>query len=266
MYTSKQYENLANSRRKSREQLLCDCHRVHGNMYEYSKFDYINCMTKSIIICKIHGEFKQSMNHHLKGKGCPRCAADKTIGVVNKKRHDDNVINWANKCKIIHGDMYEYHDTYESCYQKMRINCKTCGHKFIQAAYSHLNGAGCPSCARSKGEKAIELWLKTFNIKHIAEHWFVDCRGICRPLPFDFWLPDHNILIEYQGKQHFECVYFSKKNENKELLEKNFIQTQNNDRIKKQYCIDNNITLVEITYKQLRQVSTILSKLINTNG
>jgi len=47
---------------------------IHGNKYDYSKVEYKNIKTNVFIICKKHGEFKQSPNHHKNGVGCPICA------------------------------------------------------------------------------------------------------------------------------------------------------------------------------------------------
>ena len=47
--------------------------KVHGDKYDYSKVEYINCATKVCIICPQHGEFWQTPNCHLNGHGCPTC-------------------------------------------------------------------------------------------------------------------------------------------------------------------------------------------------
>jgi hypothetical protein len=47
--------------------------RVHGDKYNYSLVDYLNVSTKVKIVCKDHGEFLQTPNSHLRGKGCPGC-------------------------------------------------------------------------------------------------------------------------------------------------------------------------------------------------
>ena len=47
---------------------------IHNNKYDYSKFVYKNCFSKSIIICPIHGEFTQVVKYHSRGCGCPKCA------------------------------------------------------------------------------------------------------------------------------------------------------------------------------------------------
>lgn len=47
---------------------------IHKNKYTYASSSYINNKTKILITCPIHGNFKQTPNDHLKGRGCPECA------------------------------------------------------------------------------------------------------------------------------------------------------------------------------------------------
>ena len=61
----------------SLDEIIIRFKNLHGDKYDYSKFEYKNCWTKSIIICPIHGEFLQSSNMHLLGHGCPKCAGGK---------------------------------------------------------------------------------------------------------------------------------------------------------------------------------------------
>jgi hypothetical protein len=51
--------------------------KIHNNYYDYSKTDYILSSQKVIITCPIHGDFKQTPNHHLDGEGCPICKQSK---------------------------------------------------------------------------------------------------------------------------------------------------------------------------------------------
>lgn len=60
--------------------------QIHGDKYDYSKVKYVNNKSKVIIICKQHGEFKQSPNNHLQGDGCPECAREIT-GYANWKKN-----------------------------------------------------------------------------------------------------------------------------------------------------------------------------------
>jgi len=72
------------------EYAINDFKNVHGDKYDYSKFHYKSSTEKSIIICKIHGEFKQSHSSHKQGMGCFKCGREKTIGAsrLNQKRNN----------------------------------------------------------------------------------------------------------------------------------------------------------------------------------
>jgi ribosomal protein S27AE len=61
------------------EDFKLNSNKVHGVFYDYSEFIYINNTTKSVIICPIHGKFKQSSNIHLRGCGCKKCGDIKRI-------------------------------------------------------------------------------------------------------------------------------------------------------------------------------------------
>ena len=55
--------------------------KKHSDKFVYSKTEYVNDRTKVTIICPTHGEFQQTPNKHLMGRGCPDCV-NKTEGVV----------------------------------------------------------------------------------------------------------------------------------------------------------------------------------------
>lgn len=62
---------MANSLTK--EQFIAKATSIHGNRFSYEKTIYVNMRKPITIICKIHGEFKQSPMNHLKTDGCPKC-------------------------------------------------------------------------------------------------------------------------------------------------------------------------------------------------
>ena len=89
------------------------------------------------------------------------------------------------------------------------------------------------------------------NIAYVSQYRFEDCKNI-RTLPFDFYLPDYNICVEYDGELHYKSVdYFGG--------EKALQDTQMRDDIKTQYCINNNIHLIRIPYWEFENINTILS-------
>ena len=116
--------------------------------------------------------------------------------------------------------------------------------EFLQNIYNHKNGTGCPVCKESKGEKIITNFLKENKIHYIPQKKFDSCINK-RKLPFDFYLPDYNICIEYDGKQHFEINDFFGGLESFEMV-------KINDKIKTDYCFDNNITLIRINKENIK--------------
>lgn len=173
---------------------------IHNNKYDYSNVYYINSRMKVCIICPKHGEFWQIPANHLCGKGCKECQRE-TLIVKNSSNTDD----FIKKSKIIHDGRYEYSKVdYVNAHKKICIVCFEHG-EFWQTPNSHLNGRGCPYCAKvSKGENKIDKFLVSSKIKFVREKRFDGCKGARQPLPFDFYLPDSNTCIEYDGKQHFD--------------------------------------------------------------
>lgn len=70
-------ESTANSKRVSVEESIRKSKLIHGNFYDYSKVTYNKVTDRVTIICPIHGEFEQTMNNHLIGNGCPKCAKER---------------------------------------------------------------------------------------------------------------------------------------------------------------------------------------------
>ena len=102
------------------------------------------------------------------------------------------------------------------------------------------NTISCGCGKISHGEYCIMSILKENNIRFTKQYKFNDCKNKL-PLPFDFYLPDYNACIEYDGKQHFEPVsYFGGEDE--------FIRRKHNDKIKTKYCFQNNILLIRVPY------------------
>lgn len=205
---------------------------IHDNKYDYTKTKIINSESRIIIVCPIHGEFKQRIHDHLKGSGCPNCG-----GV--KKLDTDSFIQQS---QIKHGDKYDYSVTKYCSYEiKVKIICPIHG-EFKQTPHTHLKGSGCPSCNESKGEASIRLYLNENRVKFIRQYRFPNCKDVLS-LPFDFYLPEYNICIEYDGRQHFEPIKrWGGITELKNI--------QRRDEIKTNYCLNNNIKLLRFKYTQ----------------
>jgi len=216
------------------------CKEIHGEKYDYSLVDYKNSKTKVKIICKIHGIFESfPINHLNKKQNCGKCTG----------RHT-NTEEFIEKSKSIHHDIYDYSlVNYKRTHTKVKIICKKHNKIFNQTPHDHLSGSGCPLCRESKGENEISIFLENKNIKYINQHRFNNCKHK-RKLPFDFYLQDHNTCIEFDGQHHFMAIdYWGG--------EKEFEKIKIRDKIKTEYCITNNITLLRIKYDD--NISNILN-------
>lgn len=132
-----------------------------------------------------------------------------------------------------------------------KIECNQHGIFEISKA-NHKKGKGCPKCSSSRGETKIREFLSLNDIIFEEQYRFKNCKNI-NSLPFDFYIPSLNLAIEYQGEQHYKPVdYFGG--------EKQFEIQQRNDNIKRKYCKNNNIKLLEIPYTEYDNVEEILKK------
>ncbi len=191
------------------------------------------CGYKLEIECKNGHRYYQDRRNLLKDKKCQRCYLDNkciTKEIFLKKSVD------------VHGEEYEYNlNDYKSLHSKIEMKCKK-GHIFNQKASNHLQGKGCPICKESLGERIIKKYLENFNIKYNRQKEFEDCKNI-NNLKFDFYLPDINSIIEYDGIQHFEPVKIFGGVKKFEILKKC-------DEIKNNYCKYKGIKLLRINYKE----------------
>jgi glutaredoxin len=221
------------NKRWDNEMFIQKAKEVHGDKYDYSLVNYKNNHVKVIIICPKHGKFEQLPHNHIFLKrGCPYCARNKSNLEMAKA-----------KASEIHKNKYDYSlfTEYINVKQKIRIICPEHG-EFFQKLNNHLNGQGCPVCLETKGERKIRHFLEENNIKFQQYKSFDGCR-YKNPLPFDFYLSELNICIEYDGPQHFEPVtYFG----GEERLEYTIML----DKIKNKFCIDNDIKLIRIKYNE----------------
>lgn len=120
-------------------------------------------------------------------------------------------------------------------------------------------------CLKSKGEAEISILLTNWGIKFKREKKFKECKDK-KCLAFDFYLPDYNMCIEFQGEQHYMPVVFRTKrtNEAKRKAICMFGKQIKRDNIKREHCKENNIKLLEIPYWDKENIDEILVKELGT--
>jgi len=235
------------------EKFIERSNHIHHDKYDYSKSVYVNNKIHTIIICPIHGEFLQIPLDHLQGKGCNFCGHNET---GRKKRLTlNNFIESANK---IHEYRYNYSKVkYEGAYEKVIIICLKHG-EFSQIPHNHLCGKGCPKCNASKGEIKISNFLSENKIEYIPQYKFDNCKNpkTNYKLRFDFYLPSKNVIIEYDGEQHFNTGYIGG---NYFTTIKDLEELKYRDSLKDKFAIENNIFLLRIKPKDLKNIKGIFS-------
>ena len=178
--------------------------KVHGDKYDYSKVEYVNAKTKVCIICPEHGEFWQTPNTHLSGKGCIHCG-----NASSAKKRKTNIEEFIKKSNIVHNNKYIYTAiNYINNKTKIRIICPEHG-EFWQRPDHHLMGCGCPKCMitrirnilTSNNEEFIEKANKIHKNKYdYSKSNYVNNRTkICIVCPEhgEFWQsPDKHLMME----------------------------------------------------------------------
>lgn len=175
--------------------------KIHDNKYDYSKTLYITGDKKVIIICPIHGEFKQTASTHMSGNGCPRCGYD----IIGR----ENAIPKGNSIREIRPDLIKYlknktdADNFTYCSnKKIEVICPTCGHE-KQLAISSLSrrGFNCDVCSDgiSIPEKFGINLLAQLGIEFEIQKRF----KWAKEKRYDFFIPSKKMIIEVNGGQHY---------------------------------------------------------------
>ena len=167
------------------EEFINKANKVHNGKYDYSKVEYVNAKTKVCIICPEHGEFWQTPNNHLSGKGCALCANENKLHLYNKS--NDKFISEA---QMIHHDKYDYSKVeYVNAKTKVCIICPEHG-EFWQTPHNHLQGQGCPKCSPTlKLNK--DVFIENSNKKHNGKYDYSKVKYINNRTKVCIICPEH---------------------------------------------------------------------------
>jgi hypothetical protein len=138
---------MGGKERSNTQEFIKKAQLIHGDRYDYSLINYIDCKHKNKIICPIHGIFEQNANNHLQGQNCPNCKKDKISKALKCTQEE-----FLKKCYKIHKDKYNYSlSEYKGANIKIKIICKNHNYIFEQIPYCHINKKrGCPKCGNER--------------------------------------------------------------------------------------------------------------------
>lgn len=232
------------------EEFLKRISNVNSNILILTR--YTNMHTKIKCKCKICDTIWEATPIHLlDGTGCPVCANEHRTN--KRKKSQEQFV--AELFKI--NPNIQVLGEYKNNKTKIKVKCINCNRIWYVKAGHLLEGHGCRCNRVSKGEDKISKCLDLYKIKYITEYRFNNCKYKSK-LPFDFYLPDYNMCIEYDGEQHYIPVTFG--GITKEQAVENLKQYQLRDDIKTIYCQDNNIKLLRIPYWEINNIEEILNK------
>ena len=211
---------------------------------EYQLLDeYINRKTKVTLYHKSCGiSYTVTPSDFLHGYRCPHCYGNTKL---TQEEFEKRVYQ-------LYQDEYTVLGKYINSATKIKIKHNKCGHEWdVRPRDFICKQSGCPLCSRSKGELRIENYLKLNSITFDIEHTYAELTGINGGLlRYDFYLPDYNALIEYQGQFHDGVQ--------NEYVSRNIEYRKHHDKLKKDYAESNHILLLEVWYWEYDYIEIIL--------
>lgn len=213
----------------------------HGKYFSYDKIPETFAQQDQITLgCPKHGDFSITADAHTQGGGCAHCKIDKVSGATRS-----NMTEFVIKANKVHNFKYSYSGSYVNATSAIDISCPKHG-LFQQTPDVHLRGSGCNRCgSTSSAVNKIITVLDELNIPFCTEKSFPNCKGVTgKMLRFDIHLPEHNILIEYDGPHHFEPTHYGSGYD----VDEAFSRQVANDHIKNEFCEQQNIHLIRIPY------------------
>ncbi|OMD06708.1 hypothetical protein BJP50_31845 [Paenibacillus odorifer] len=212
--------------------------------------DYLGALIHvSILHTCCNNTYSVAPNNFLNGTRCPHCATE-----IKRKTS----AQFKEEVALLVGDEYSVVGEYTSARAYIDMRHNICGGSYLVYPNNFLSGKRCPHCVESHGETAVRRYLIEHKYAFTPQYRFNDCRND-RPLPFDFAVhfPSLNVLIEYDGVQHFQPVSFGRGDDDM-LLEYKSIQRR--DRIKTTYCKAHGIPLIRISYEEFDRIDAILDE------
>ena len=234
-------KSVANTLIKRRQTLYKKCtDKANALGFKFlTKEEEINRNTDRIrYICPRHGE-KTSTIYNFLSHPCVCFECGKESNSKRFRRSAEDVVN------IIHSlgaEIRNPEDYVNGSLKNLYITCPFCKQFFLTdfQGYIQHGGKACDECndRLSVGEQRIKDYLEKNNVEYCFQYTFEDCRDTNK-LPFDFYLPSINLIIEFDGRQHFvETDFFSYSYE----------KTVYHDNIKNEYCKNHGIEMLRIPY------------------
>lgn len=201
--------------------------------------EYVNANEEIIVRCKNQHKWITTWGKIQSGRRCPYCS-----GKFNNSETIKMMIESEEGYTLLSNDCKRLSD-------RLLVECKN-HHIYETTGNNFKQGHRCPYCNISKGEQYISDILEKYNIYFISQYKFNDCK-FKHTLIFDFYLPDYNACIEFDGEFHFKPI----------MGIQEFAKSYVRDETKTFYCKENDIKLIRIPYWEKCNLEEILIKELN---
>lgn len=238
-------------RERTRERLLipyeeiAKCIESIGYNLHTKQEEYIDTKSKIKVTCDKGHTYTTRVNTIRSGKRCKKCSS--------KNRGEKSRIPYETLKKYVESEGYKLitsKEDYTVTHESYIFQCDKSHDPYMAKMSDFLQGYRCPRCKASKGEKKIREVLSKYNVHFLEQYKFDDCK-FYNVLPFDFYLPQYNLLVEYDGKQHFEII-------NSWGGFEGYVDRIIRDSIKNIYARNNHIKLLRIPYFRFNEIEDIL--------
>jgi hypothetical protein len=197
------------------------------------------CQCECGNICEISGDrLTRKDNRNTKSCGCLQREAAKELGKQKGKNLLGQRFGKLVPIKLLEEKNERIYLCQCDCGNLYKVKSKN-------LLRGHVNSCGCG--IKSKGELLISQILDKYNISYIEQYHTKDCcfKDSNYQAYFDFFVDNHYI-IEYDGEQHFMPRKFNGLSD--EEAEENYRKTLEHDKYKNQWCKENHIPLIRISY------------------
>lgn len=238
-----------NSRTKTNEQFLLELNQV--NPYVLPLQEYIQARTKIWVQCKKCGhKWRVTPSGLLCGSGCSECA--------KHEAHDRQVKSNEQFVKelAIANPMLLPLEPYYNDHTKIQVKCLIHDYVWFAAPNKILRRrTGCPKCSMYTNEQKIAIFFEDMGYRTTPQKRFNGCKDR-HTLPFDIYIKELHLLIEYQGEQHYKPIRRGHMSEEEAIEQLRLVQYH--DKIKYEYCLSHNIPLICIPYWEQNNIGEFI--------
>lgn len=233
-------------RKTSDEQFRSEMYEKFGDEYTFLE-SYKGLFTNIACIHNLCGFVWSVRPANIRqGSGCPKCGRRSA-----REKQSLGDAEFTQRVIDTFGDEYVFIEAYKNMNTKIMCTHTKCNRSFAVAPKEFLaKRSGCPSCAMYRGEAEIARVLNELKIHALTQVRFANLKhkGL---LKFDFYLPDYDVCIEYDGAFHYTPIWSS--------TEAEFKEAKARDKLKDKYCAENGIELIRIPYWDFDNIREIIT-------